>query len=225
MSESVFQVTAMQEYRLVQNELKTSDPITAYKRSLTRAGDATSSIIAQSPKIACHNGCSLCCVIKIDVRAYEALMIADYVKKHFTEKTLQETLIKVGKNRDAISKLSKEEHLITNFECPFLHHNSCSVYSVRPSKCRNFHSTNLATCKKAHLEPENMELKSNFVLKLWATGNGFFEGFNQALTEIGFDNSRYELNSACLEAMTNNSASKRFHKKKRALVNAIVVDD
>lgn len=65
----------------------------------------------------CHNGCSACCKIGVQITKLEAQYIQD-----------------------------NTEYLISNnyfnkkWDCPFLVNDSCSIYNIRPFSCRTMHA-------------------------------------------------------------------------------------
>jgi Fe-S-cluster containining protein len=99
----------------------------------------------------------------------------------------------------------------------------CSIYSVRPSKCRNFHAKDVDGCKTSYEEPHNLSLPNSFIPEVFVAANGTTDGFEQAIHEAGMDSRTYDLNSAFLEAMENTKAAKRFKSGKKTFISAKIV--
>jgi Fe-S-cluster containining protein len=77
--------------------------------------------------VACHNGCSACCINPdIPISETEVRGISWYVSEQLDEK-IQDDLIPRLQN-----------HASTT-ECPFLWNHVCSIYVVRPIACRIFY--------------------------------------------------------------------------------------
>jgi Fe-S-cluster containining protein len=180
--------------------------------------------IAESTlKPACKAGCAYCCYYKVEVKAHEVFAIKDHMQKIFSAAQIEQVLGEAEINARLIATLTQEEHVATNIKCPFLRDNTCSVYSVRPFKCRNFHSTNAHSCEQSYADPSNLAITSGFIEPVALLGNAQSQGFEGAVKNVGLDTTTYDLNTALIEAFTAPAALKRFNKGKKSFLNALTV--
>lgn len=190
-----------------------------------RRHDATvaSAIETSAVKPACRAGCSYCCYYKVEARAVEVLAIQQYVLSKFKPELIRTIVDQANRNVAEAKKLTHVEHLATNQRCPFLIEDQCSVYSVRPSKCRNFHAADMQGCKDSYDEPTNLSIPNSYIPPVFDAANGITEGFERATEEAGLDPRVYDLNSAFVEALRNPAVSKRLRAGKKAFLTATVV--
>lgn len=83
-----------------------------------------------APSAACKRGCSYCCCQAVAIFDWEAERIAKFSKQKrsgFTGRTLEQ---------QARAYEHKQIASYAGMPCPFLAHNECSIYSVRPMACR-----------------------------------------------------------------------------------------
>ncbi|QWV95132.1 YkgJ family cysteine cluster protein [Geomonas oryzisoli] len=216
---------ATEEFETARNEIRRKSPVEALEASFGRMDRLIQETMASSdPKATCTKGCNYCCYFKIDLRAHEALVIAEYIKKRLKPPQVDRILATATANATQIRHLTVKEHLSRNFQCPFLHDGACSIYVVRPLKCRNFHQTDVLRCKKSFDEPHNLSVPNSFVLEVHAVGNGHADGFVKAAENEGYDSNVYELNTAILEAVSDSTFLKKYRKKKRTFLTAINVE-
>jgi Fe-S-cluster containining protein len=220
MNEDNFMHTAQAEYNIASSELSKFSPQEFYRRHDALIKNTINSI---STKPACRAGCSYCCYYKVEARALEVLAIQQYVVSKFEPEKIRQVKEQASRNVNEAKGLSYKEHLATNQQCPFLIENQCSVYAVRPSKCRNFHAADVQGCKESYEQPENLTIPNAFIEEVFETGNGATMGFEKATDVAGFDPRFYDLNSAFLEAMDTKFA-KRMKSGKKAFLSATIVN-
>lgn len=189
--------------------------VASQKRQEAMAGLIASSA---SPGVACQAGCWYCCYYKVDVRAEEVLLIADYVRVKFSPDRLKQLKDDVAANAQTMRGLSDTEQLQANLKCVFLTDGKCSVYDVRPSHCKIFHARDLAGCKKSYEEPTNLNIPNSFIPELFHAGEAHLKGFRQAVSDSDYDCSVYELNSALEKALADSTPGRRYAKRKKAFV-------
>lgn len=220
----LFQHSAEVEYRTAKTELARKPlheaQIAFYKRldSVIHVAHA-----ASSERIACTAGCSYCCYYKVEARAPEVLAIQQFIETQFTPAQKARVLRQAALNVAEVKNLSHGQHLTVNQACPLLEDGRCSGYSVRPSKCRNFHAKDVEGCKQSFDEPTNLSIPNSFIEAVALAANGTLTGFEQAQEGSGLDPRVYDLNSALLDAFANPKASKRMRSGKRTFLNATVV--
>lgn len=179
---------------------------------------------ASSQKMACAAGCSYCCYYKVEARAPEVLAIQQFIETQFTSAQKARVLKQAELNVAEVKNLSHAQHLEVNQACPLLEDGQCSAYSVRPSKCRNFHAQDVEGCKQSLDEPTNLSIPNSFIEAVALAANGTTKGFEQAQEASGLDPRVYDMNSALLDAYANPKASKRMRSGKRTFLNATVVE-
>ena len=101
--------------------------------------------------LACRPGCDCCCFNQVEVTPPEALLLGNYVDRHFSEpqkQALRDKLARVapvrtGKSKKEIARMRRE------LPCPLLSRGRCLVYPVRPLVCRAMHSFDAEDCRQA----------------------------------------------------------------------------
>jgi len=225
MNTDEFRKAGLSEHAAVSSDLKRVDPVSALAASFRRHDRVLEEARIESGRVlACKEGCSYCCHFKVDVRADEALIIAEFVRTRLDATTRAQVIEAAERNAGFIRSLSPKQHLTTNIKCCFLVDGRCSIYSVRPYACRNFHATDVAGCIRLFEEPENLDVPDSYVPEIHARGAGHREGRQAAVMDAGLDVRAYDLTTAFLEALSAASAVKRLRQGKRALIQAIVID-
>ena len=220
-----FQSAALSEYQKSATQLaKGKDATAALKKSYERYDNLIAKAIDESPtKPACKAGCAFCCHYKVEVRAHEMLLIKDYISKTFSAEKIQTVLAEAEANAEIIRALTPEQHLTTNIKCPMLQDNQCSIYPVRPFRCRNFHSTDANACEQSHGDPSNMEIATGMIEDIAMFADAHTQGFEAAAEQTGRDNRIYDFNTALLEALTDEQTLKRYQRGKKTFQQAIEV--
>lgn len=224
--EQKFKRLAQAEFNLATTELAKLPPQEALIRFYRRHDVIVDSATATtSTKVACRSGCSYCCYYKVEALAIEVLAIQQFVINRFSPEQIRQIMEQANRNVDDTKGLSYKEQLAINQRCPFLLNDQCSVYSIRPSKCRNFHSTNVQTCKDSYEQPKNLDIPTSYDAEVFVAGNGTATGFEEAAKSAGYDPRVYDLNSAFIEAMQNPKIGKRLKSGKKAFLSAIIVSE
>lgn len=220
-----FQAAALDEYQKATAQLESRrDPATALQKSYTRYDTLIARAMEASPiKPACKAGCAFCCHYKVEVRAHEILLIKDYMSKTWSEEKITAVLADVEANAAIIRTLSPEQHLVTNIQCALLQDNQCSIYPVRPFRCRNFHSTDANACEQSHGDPGNMDIATGMIEDIAMLADAHTQGFEAAAEHTGRDNRVYDFSTALLEAFSDKSATKRHQRGKKTFQQAIEV--
>lgn len=221
----IFQSTAQQEYQRSTVQLKGSkDPNPVLKKSYERYDNLIAKAINESTtKPACKAGCAFCCHYKVEVRAHEMLLIRDYMDKTFSTEKIQTVLEEAKANAAIIRSITPEQHLTTNLKCALLQDNQCSIYPVRPFRCRNFHSTDADACERSHNDPHNMEIATGMIEDVAMYADAPTQGFEAAATRAGRDACIYDFNTALIDVFTEANVLKRYKAGKKTFLNAIEV--
>ncbi len=221
-----FQTAALSEYQKSATQLATGkDAATALKKSYERYDNLIAKAIDESPiKPACKAGCAFCCYYKVEVRAHEMLLIKDYIGKTFSAEKIQAVLVEAEANAAIIRTLTPEQHLTTNLKCALLQDNQCSIYPVRPFRCRNFHSTDANACEQSHGDPSNMEIATGLIETVAMLADAHTQGFEAAAEQTtGRDARVYDFTTALLEAFNEPNTLKRYQRGKKTFQVAIEV--
>jgi len=163
----------------------------------------------------CSAGCVFCCYIKIDAKAYEILLIADYIENNLDGKIKEQIIAKANKNKNLVMGYSYEEHLTKNIECPLLFENKCIAYSVRPAFCRIYHSMDVEKCKYSFNNPTDLTTQKPEHTFRREIGMVIRSAFEDALHKTDYDKIYYDFSSGLFEALTKKSAIKKWQKKKQ----------
>ncbi|HEU4654879.1 MAG TPA: YkgJ family cysteine cluster protein [Steroidobacteraceae bacterium] len=192
-------------------DIREGGPITALARSQTRH-DERLAAAADAHTLACRAGCSWCCNFTIDVRAAEVFRILDHLAT--LPATEQQRLRgRIERNAERLAGLDEDERARMNIECAFLSNGRCTIYSVRPQTCRNYHATDASGCKQAFEQPENEDIDPDFAPYVYQIGHAHVEAFAKALADARFDSDVYELNAALNAALNEPSTRSRFLSK------------
>lgn len=225
MDDSPFRKAGLAEYAQASVDLARGDAVAAVTASYRRHEQVVAQAISDSGEaLACKAGCTWCCHYKVDVRADEALALAEFVRTRLDVPTRTRVIEAARRNAATIRTLTPLEHLHAAIACCFLVDNGCSVYPARPLACRNYHSTDVSACIDQFERRADVEVPVPTVPELDARGAGHREGRQSAVLHAGLDVRAYDLTTAFLEAIENASVPKRLRQKKRALIDAIVID-
>src|ERR1044071_7038501 len=200
------------ERELALDEIRALGVVRAFESSQARH-DAR---IASAPDVgtlACGAGCSWCCYFTVDVRPVEVFRILDFVEQSFTPEEKARVYAEVRANRATLEKLDEDERVTRNLKCPFLSAGRCTIYSVRPQSCRNYHATNVAGCQQSYEQPDNLDIDPEFAPYVCQAGGAHVEAFSAAMCEAGYDMNAYELNGALEAALADPGARKRFESR------------
>ena len=102
--------------------------------------DLADHIKTRGQSVACHKGCSACCLNPmVPVSEIELRGISWYVSER----------LDVNTQDQLIPRLENQQ---TSTECPFLLSNDCSIYPMRPIACRIFHVFNKVCAPHEHVD-------------------------------------------------------------------------
>ncbi len=167
---------------------------------------------------ACTRGCNYCCHQRVEVRPYEAFVLAEHIRMRMSPAQQADVKAKLVANRARIAPLAPLQHTQAGIPCAMLVDGICSVYEARPAACRKYYSLSVETCRTAFerpTEPLSGPLEDDAVR---LAGNAVALGYARGVEESGRDAARYELHAALLEALNNPKAAKRYRDGKKAFV-------
>lgn len=169
-------------------------------------------------QIACADGCSYCCHLRVEIRAHDAFVLAHHVRTKLDATQRARVLARLDENLRRITALSREQHVRGGVRCALLEGDRCSAYEARPATCRKYHSVSVITCRSAFDDPSaplRGELEHEQVR---LAGNAVALGYAQGLEDAGYDSSLYELHFALHRALGGSGAERRYRRGKRAFV-------
>lgn len=194
-------------------------PMRAYQQSMPRHDERLAQA-ADAGTLACKPGCSWCCHFSVDVRAAEALTIAEFVEREFSLREKLQLKAELTTNARKLSGMDDVERARHNVKCPFLNEGMCRIYAVRPQTCRNYHATDATGCKQAFEQPDNDDIAPEFAPLVYQSGGAHVDAFSAAMSEAGYDIAAYEMNAALLQAMNSpKEVTDRFLSHRNAFVD------
>lgn len=103
---------------------------------------------SQSQPFACGKGCSHCCYLHTDITAGEAFVLAAAVKR-MPEPERHAVIGRLVENSTGQRTTSYRDRFFASNACALLDlgTNTCTVYDVRPTNCRKWHSLDAGRCK------------------------------------------------------------------------------
>lgn len=164
--------------------------------------------------LACKEGCSWCCRgMKVSVSAPEAILLAEYLRAGLSPEDFSSVANEIGTAADTARTMTIDQRWHAQTPCPLLNEEdgSCTVYEVRPMRCRGHHSEDAGACEKAAASPgNNAGVPMNALLSQFygAMTLGQTEGFNRAKV----DARGFELANALHVAMTAPDAAMRWQR-------------
>ena len=99
---------------------------------------------------ACGAGCSSCCHVHVDATEPEILAVAAHLHDRVPEDALEAFLDRLAQHVTQVEALSDDERWAARIPCALLAPDGrCTVYPVRPMRCRAFHSSDAGACRDA----------------------------------------------------------------------------
>jgi len=86
----------------------------------------------------------------------EVFRIVEYARATRKPEQIATLINEVAESVNATKDLTYEQHLATNQRCPLLVEQRCSVYGVRPTKCRNCHAQDVEGCRPSYEQPHDL---------------------------------------------------------------------
>jgi hypothetical protein len=167
-------------------------------------------------RVACGPACALCCDLRVEVQAYEALAIAGFLRQHRTPEELGTLTAALRERVRLLRKLSPAQQADARLRCLFLDAGDrCTIYPVRPIRCIGVTSTSRGICEAA-LQHEPGATRMTVYGPVMACTQGVLSGATIALGELGLDAGNYELSAAVLTALEVPEATERWLRGERA---------
>ena len=110
------------------------------------------------PQVACHAGCDICCYIRVRCSIPEALYVVEYIRSNWSSEDIGALKQRVDANLAEFEGLTAQEKLNKMVPCPLLVDHECSIHKVRPVACRCHHSTDIDACRRAFINPDQVQI-------------------------------------------------------------------
>lgn len=173
-------------------------------------------------KLACREGCALCCWLRVDLFAHEVFLIAHHVRSYFTADDMAGLMTRLAAHSAKVLPLSPFDHATRNIACPLLQDGRCSVYQVRPQSCRRHHSQDFAACQFTFDHPTDLESPAAHDRDLFRTLTEAMQQNIEAYAGRDYDETIYELGTALHEALTDRASWERWRAHGPAFLHASV---
>jgi Putative zinc- or iron-chelating domain len=173
-------------------------------------------------KLACREGCSTCCCLRVDVLAHEVFLIADHIRVHFTSEELEDLLARLAAHAELVLPMAPFEHATTNVVCPLLQNHRCSIYEVRPHACRRHHSQDFAACQYTFDHPADLDTPAAHDRELFRALTEAMHQNIDVYAQFGFDHTIYELGTALHEALHHPETRQHWQNREEAFIQASV---
>ncbi len=170
---------------------------------------------ARGVKLACREGCSFCCHIKVDAHAHEVLYAADSLRRNLSAAQIEGIVARSRAHAEKIGPMSLQQQMTTNNQCPLLVDGRCIGYEARPLACRRHHATDVKLCEEIYDKADpSLPGSQDEELKLY--GAIYWMAVKKVFLDEGFDPETYDFGSAIGEALANPAAGRRWRDGKRA---------
>jgi uncharacterized protein len=161
--------------------------------------------------VQCHSGCAHCCHLPVHATPAEVLLIAQHFKDGPPQRRLAlnqalktRAAAAAGETAGTGSRAAAETP--QRQPCVFLVRGLCSIYELRPARCRKAHSLDKAACASAAPQiPQSL----NHVLKAEA----LMQGAALAFADQGLATASVELSAGVLQALNDAAAAERWFER------------
>jgi hypothetical protein len=110
----------------------------------------------EAPAAACKAGCGWCCHQQVGVSAPEAIRIAAHIRT-LPEAEGAAMAAAVTAAAERTKGMTTQQRARSKLACPFLGSNgACTIYAVRPLRCRGLHSIDVDFCIACHDDLDGM---------------------------------------------------------------------
>jgi len=164
---------------------------------------ATQSFQADGAGIACREGCTFCCHLRVMIFPHEAIALFRYLGSQMPKDRAQVVRKRVLENAAHIAALAREGRAATNLPCAFLVDGRCGAYEARPAACSGYHSLSREKCEASFDNGGNLPEGIPVLSALRYVAGALDEGLEQGLDAAKLSASRVELNTAVAALIRN----------------------
>lgn len=160
-------------------------------------------------ELACTTGCNHCCTFRVTLKAPEALLIANYIRKKFTPEEVDALLTRIAEFEKASEGLSLLEQGYRSMMCPLNVDSLCKVYTHRPLNCSAYHSFRLQACIDDREDPSGaVPVPTDAYRRMLHTLHG--QAMECALVALGLEADDLEFIPALRIALTDPEAGEKY---------------
>lgn len=187
----------------VGTELELGDVVSATRRAHRELdAEAARAIARESEAPACSAGCSHCCHVHAEATRAEILVIARHLVDARTSSEVGAIVERLAAHVRVVGSMSYDERWAAKVPCALLGDDGrCSIYEVRPLRCRAFHSFSLDACRDAFDGNTDVEPVTSRALD--RACDAAERGFELALEAHGHSAEPVLLEPALLEALSS----------------------
>ena len=171
---------------------------------------ATQSLQADGAGIACREGCSFCCHLRVMIFPHEAIALFRYLGSQMPEEQARMVRKRVLENAAHIAALAREGRAATNLPCAFLVDGRCGAYQARPAACSGYHSLSREKCEASFNNGGNLPEGIPVLSALRYIAAALDEGMEQGLDAARLSTTRVELNTAVAALIRNPALIQRW---------------
>lgn len=177
---------------------------------------------AHGVQAACRRGCSMCCHMPVQVLPPEAFALADWLRRNRTAAQLEAVLARLRDNARRTRELGAAARQRSNLPCALLGEDgACTAYEARPAQCRQFHSTDLATCEASYAAPADDSILSPAHPLVAHNAQVLVTLARHGLRDEGLDDEPRDMNFALLAALEESKAWRRWRDGKKAIAAVV----
>lgn len=163
--------------------------------------------------IACYQGCSFCCHLRVTVLPHEAVALYYRLRSGLSADVAVEVEARILDRADQIKGMTVDEHYATNIECAFLRGGKCLAYAVRPSACAGYHSMSKDECEYSFRNPSDFGDATSgkpALLELQMFNESQQHALLSATQHCGLEASKGELHTAVAELIRDPSRIEKW---------------
>jgi hypothetical protein len=155
--------------------------------------------------IACREGCTFCCHLRVLVTIPEVLRIAAHLRASLDSPELTALRDRIDAHRQRVAEAPGR----TRPACPLLQQDRCRVYALRPMSCRGWNSLDVLGCEAHHADPSR-GVRVPVYGPQYEVHALVQEGLSSGLTAAGLEGERVELVAALKIALEDERAAERW---------------
>lgn len=149
---------------------------------------------------ACSAGCSYCCHVHVDATLPELLVIAEHLARSWSPEAVGALKERLAQRARDVGRMSDEARWAAKIPCALLGEGGrCSIYEVRPLRCRAFHSCAVEPCREAFGGRDDAAPVRAPLLE--RAHDAVEQGYDQALLAAGFSADGHRLEAGLLAAL------------------------
>ena len=162
-----------------------------------------------APAPACTEGCSYCCHVNVEVTRPELIAIASHLRATLPEPALQAYSARLEAHVASMNGSSDSDRWASRLPCGLLDSaGRCTVYPVRPLRCRAFHSTSAEACRGAFDGTADAEPATNPSVE--RVLDAVEAGYDDALALAGLASTALRLESGLLAELDKEVPGRKF---------------